>query len=116
MRGSGRNTQAAVATPGPRPVGANLKRSSNVTPVQAGVERLSRTQAAQRLDPRLRGDDQTTGCLLDYLGANGIKSGVMLTKVRGAFSRRKGPTSVQGRPGDVSETHTSTGYRGEKTC
>jgi hypothetical protein len=38
--------------------------SSNVTPAKAGVQRLSRTQAVERLDPRLRGDDTVGNCLL----------------------------------------------------
>ena len=44
-------------------MGANLERSFNVTPAKAGVQRLSRTQAAERLDPRFRGDDKASDCL-----------------------------------------------------
>ena len=36
---------------------ANVVRSFNVTPAQAGVQRRSSAQVAERLVPRLRGDD-----------------------------------------------------------
>jgi hypothetical protein len=45
------------------PVGANLTRSFNVTPAKAGVQRLSKTLAAESLDPRFRGDDKASGRL-----------------------------------------------------
>ena len=45
------------------PIGANLERSFTVTPAKAGGQRLSRTLAAERLDPRFRGDDKANGRL-----------------------------------------------------
>jgi len=47
--------------PGIDPVDANSERSFNVTPAQAGVQRLSRTLAVESLDPRFRGDDKASG-------------------------------------------------------
>ena len=43
------------------PAGANSERSFNVTPAQAGVQRLSRTPAVESLDPRECGDDKSGG-------------------------------------------------------
>jgi len=61
------------------PVGANLTRSFNVTPAKAGVQRPSRMRAAERLDPRFRGDDKASGRLPGEVAADGanprIKSG-----------------------------------------
>ena len=56
-------------------MGANLMRSFNVTPAKARVQRPSRMQAAERLDPRFRGDDKASGRLPGKVTADGIKSG-----------------------------------------
>ena len=57
------------------PMGANLMRSFNVTPAKAGVQRPSRMQAAERLDPRFRGDDTASGRLPSEVAADGVKPG-----------------------------------------
>ena len=56
-------------------MGANLMRSFNVTPAKAGVQRPSRMQAAERLDPRFRGDDKASGRLPGEVTAYGVKPG-----------------------------------------
>ena len=50
--------EAALRDGATESMGARLKRPFNVTPAKAGVQRLSTTLAAERLDPRFRGDDK----------------------------------------------------------
>jgi len=56
-------------------IGANLGRFFNVTPAKAGVQRLSKTRAVERLDPRFRGDDKASARLLGQVSAHGARPG-----------------------------------------